>query len=187
MSTSPLHLHAGPAAGFDQPFEMLAACHDRVQRMLALLLRLAEHLPAHGADGDARQAAQDVMRYFDQAGPAHHEDEERHLFPALLAQPDGDTVAVVRRLQHEHLQMAAQWQAVRADLQAVVQGQRPASPLAELDARWRAYAALYAGHISAEDTLAYPAALALFSPAQLVAMGQEMAQRRGVPGPAALR
>jgi hypothetical protein len=48
--TSPLTLHASPAAGFDEPFEMLAGCHDRVQRMVDLLERLAGHLPRHGCD-----------------------------------------------------------------------------------------------------------------------------------------
>ena len=74
--TSPLILHAAPGAGFDQPFEMLLACHERVERMLGLLERLAQHLAEHGCTPDAAQAARDVMRYFDIAGPAHHEDEE---------------------------------------------------------------------------------------------------------------
>ena len=79
----PLVLHAAPAAGFDEPFEMLAACHERVQRMLRLLRRLAAHLGEHGADAQAAQAAVDVMRYFDEAAPRHHDDEELHVLPRL--------------------------------------------------------------------------------------------------------
>lgn len=183
MSTSPLHLHRSPSAGFDEPFEMLLACHERVQRMNALLLRLARHLPEHGADADARQAAADVLRYFDQAGPAHHEDEERHLFPALLARGDAAAVAVVQRLQADHLAMHARWQQVRADLQAVAQGRwPPAEPQAVL-LRWQAHADHYAAHIELEDHQAYPAAQALLDAPAQTAMGQEMAQRRGVPAP----
>ena len=78
-------LVASPAAGFEQPFEMLVACHERVHRMLALLGRLREHLHGHGPDTQAQQAARDVMRYFDQAAPLHHQDEELHVFPPLLA------------------------------------------------------------------------------------------------------
>ena len=33
-----------PGAGFEAPFEMLAACHERVERMLTLLARLQQHL-----------------------------------------------------------------------------------------------------------------------------------------------
>ena len=64
---------------FEQPYEMMEACHERVHRMLALLERLREHLPLHGADAQAQQAARDIMRYFDQAAPQHHTDEELQL------------------------------------------------------------------------------------------------------------
>ena len=45
-----MSLHAGPGVGFDEPFEMLVACHGRVERMLDLLERLAQHLLDQGAD-----------------------------------------------------------------------------------------------------------------------------------------
>ena len=160
---------------------MLAACHQRVERMLALLLKLAAHLPRHGADDQARAAARDVMRYFDTAGPAHHEDEERHVFPALLKQPGAPLKPLVRQLKSEHLLMNQQWQAVRATLQAVEHGQ------GELDAStlqcWQDFAALYRGHIDLEDTQAYPATANLMDDARRLAMGQEMAVRRGVAPP----
>ena len=64
-----------PAVGFEQPFAMLEACHERVQRTLTLLQRLRAHVREHGADVPAQQAARDVLRYFDIAaltrtGPA---------------------------------------------------------------------------------------------------------------------
>ena len=65
-----------PAVGFDTPFEMLEACHERVQRTLALQERLCEHLQAKGCDASAQNAAHDVLRYFDIAAPLHHEDAE---------------------------------------------------------------------------------------------------------------
>ncbi|HEX2546883.1 MAG TPA: hemerythrin domain-containing protein, partial [Ramlibacter sp.] len=104
--TQPIRLQslvASPAAGFEEPFGMLEACHERVQRMLALLQRLREHLASHGADTQAQQAARDVMRYFDQAAPLHHQDEELHVFPPLLARGSAQAVQVVRRLQEDHV------------------------------------------------------------------------------------
>lgn len=168
-----------PGAGFDEPFEMLHACHERVQRMLTLLRRLREHVRGHGPDDQARQAARDVMRYFDQAAPQHHRDEELHVFPPLLAAGDAQVAGVVRRLQADHVRMEAGWARARGVLLALEQG-----TLARLDAAQEealdAFAALYAGHIEAEETIAYPAARqALDAPAQ-AAMGQEMAARRGV-------
>lgn len=179
---SRLSLHAGPVAGFEQPFEMLAACHERVERMLCLLERLGAHLAARGDDADARQAARDVLRYFDLAGPAHHEDEERHLFPALLARGDPAQRALVRRLQAEHRQMADWWPQVRAPLVALADGHGDVADTARWRSLWAAYAALYRRHIDTEDRVAYPAARTLFDAAALQAMGREMARRRGAPG-----
>src|SRR5688572_25382640 len=65
-------LHTGPSVGFDQPFEMLAACHARMDRSLDLLGRLGRHLHDQGCDAQARSAATDVLRYFDIAAPLHH-------------------------------------------------------------------------------------------------------------------
>ena len=72
-----------PAASFDEPLEMLAACHERIEAQLGTLERLAQHLPRHGCDADARSAAAAVVRYFDTAGMLHHQDEDEDLFPLL--------------------------------------------------------------------------------------------------------
>lgn len=172
-------LTAAPAATFEQPFEMLAACHERVDRMLRLLGRLREHLAKNGADADARKAAQDVMRYFDQAAPQHHRDEELHVFPPLVAQGDPQTLALVCRLQQDHLQMEQRWGKAREVLAAIAAG--------ELDglapdhhAALDVFAGIYAGHIEAEEQLAYPAAKKLLDEHAIAAMGQEMMKRRGV-------
>lgn len=179
MTSTRLTLHAAPSAGFDEPFEMLLACHERVERMLGLLERLATHLDAQGCDDAARRAAQDVMRYFDLAGPAHHEDEERHVLPLLAAGPDAALQALAQRLRQDHQTMTGQWQAVRADLAGAAEGRWPAAPDAARTARWRAYATLYREHVRAEEALAFPAARARLDAAGQAAMGREMAARRG--------
>jgi hemerythrin-like domain-containing protein len=174
-----LTLHSAPSAGFDQPFEMLEACHERVERMLGLLERLALHLRDRGCNEEARHAARDVMRYFDQAGPAHHEDEERHVFPLLLSHAAPDLQALAERLQREHLSLTEQWQLVRADLQQVVGGAGLVAGIEAWSPRWAEFSRLYRAHIEAEETQAYPAAMPWADAAAQAAMGQEMAQRRG--------
>lgn len=179
--TQTVQFHRAPAAGFDQPFEMLAACHERVERMLGLLERLAAHLPQHGADAQARDAARDVMRYFDQAAPHHHEDEERHVLPALreAAREPGQAglAALADRLHIDHEQMAAAWAALRVPLAGIVAGHGP--PEVTLDAV-PGFAALYRAHVEREDREAFPTAASLVRGAVLEAMGEEMATRRGV-------
>ena len=146
------------------PFDVLGECHEQLQRMLRLLQWLRLHLAAMGCDAQALDAAREILPFFDQAAPAHHEDEERHVFPP--------------RLQREHLEMAELWTLVRAVLQPVAAG------------RWQAFAPddegllerfarLHDWHQAAEDELIFPAAaLCLDGPALAAAAG-DMARRRG--------
>lgn len=178
MSSTPLVLHAPPAAGFDEPFEMLDACHRRVERMLALLERLAAHLASHGCDAAAADAARDVMRYFDLAAPQHHEDEERHVLPALRA---AGAAALADRLQAEHAAMALAWAALRVPLAAIAAGRAPGG---DGLAGGPAFAAMYGAHLALEDAEAFPAVRPHLDAGALAVIGAEMAQRRGVPLPA---
>ena len=87
-----------PSASFEVPLEMLAACHQRIVQQCDTLNRLLPHLAAHGADLQAQQAAQAVLRYFDQAAVDHHADEEQDLFPALLESMAGSDAVCLREL-----------------------------------------------------------------------------------------
>jgi len=180
--TQPIRLAslvAAPAAGFEEPFGMLAACHERIERMLALLARLRTHVASDGCDAQAQQAARDVMRYFDQAAPQHHRDEELHVFPPLLAAGDPRITPVVQQLLHEHAQMEARWQPARALLLRIAEGAVQQLAPAD-DAALDAFAGLYADHLRAEEEIAYPAALLLLDAPAQQAMGEEMMRRRGV-------
>nr|WP_042301654.1 hemerythrin domain-containing protein [Paraburkholderia kururiensis] len=183
-----------PAASFDEPFEMLAACHGNAERMLRLLERLAARLAETGGDEAAQQAARDVVRYFDIAAPAHHEDEERHVFPALAAHGTPGQKHLVERLKQDHVEMSRRWQAIKLDLDQVINGQwtvktqraagRAAEPaaLAAL-ADWAAFATLYRAHIEAEESGAYPAVQISMDDTARAGMSCEMARRRSVRWP----
>lgn len=169
-----------PAVGFEQPYAMLAACHERVQRTLNLLERLLDHVAKQGHDAHSRSAAADVLRYFDRAAPLHHEDEEKHVFPRLLALGDEPLRDLVRRLQAEHAEMARLWACIRRPLLRWSAGgarDRPSAALRLLAARWQA---LYRRHIALEESRAFVAAAATMDAAALAGMGAEMqARRRG--------
>jgi hemerythrin-like domain-containing protein len=165
-------LSSSPAAGFDEPFAMLHACHERVERSLSLLERLATHVAQHGADAQAQDAARDVLRYFDIAAPQHHEDEERHVLPALRAQGQG---ALADRIAADHVAMSAAWQALRPWLLSVQQGDGGAVP-PDLPH----FAARYREHIALEECSVFAPVQAALEDAEQRGMGREMAQRRGV-------
>jgi hemerythrin-like domain-containing protein len=170
---------ATPAAGFDQPFDMLAACHERVRRSLALLERLVPHVERHGADREARDAALDVLRYFTIAAPAHHEDEERHVVPALLESDDAQAQAAARRILADHAEIRAAWAVLEPILAAIADGSPPLTTALQRGAQ--RFIDLHADHLQLEDALAFPtAAQRIDSTEARRAMGQEMAQRRGV-------
>lgn len=167
------------SAGYEQPFEMLEACHERIHRMLDLLQRLRAHVASHGADAQARQAARDVMRYFDLAAPQHHLDEERHVLPAMEASGDPALAAVAERLRRDHRAMEAGWADAREVLAALADGRLPALA-SEQDQVLTAFAALCGEHLATEEQVAFPAASSRLDAAQLEAMSQDMMRRRGV-------
>lgn len=171
-------LHNPPAVGFEQPFEMLEACHDRVRRSLALLGRLIAHIDAHDHDEQSRGAARDVLRYFDLAAPHHHDDEERHVFPRLLAAGDAALAADVARLRADHERMGALWRELRPTLQRWAEAAGPGAVDAAARVAAQAFRAAYDGHIELEEARVFPAARAGCGSAELAAMGEEMAARR---------
>ena len=173
--------HRAPAVGLDSPFEMLQACHERVNQSLALMQRLQLYLREKGLDGDARQAARDVMRYFDMAAPLHHQDEELHVFPPLLQGLDASLHTVIHQLMDDHRVMETRWATARAALNRI----------AECDiSDWTAltpeqtqaltgFASLYARHIADEEEVVSPAARACMAPTAVEGMSQDMMRRRG--------
>lgn len=169
-----------PSAGFDNPLEMLEACHQRVRQTCALVERIAEHIEDEGIDEEVRTAVASALRYFDVAGRDHHRDEEEDLFPAMLeAASPGRRVgveAVVERLQADHQALDALWADLRARLEAVVNGS--ASSLDRACAR--AFTSAYADHIAEEERLLLPLARRLLPPAAIARLGASMAARRGV-------
>jgi hemerythrin-like domain-containing protein len=170
--------HNAPAVGFEQPFEMLEACHDRVRRSLELLARLVVHVQSHGHDTRSRSAARDVLRYFDLAAPHHHEDEERHVFPRLLASGEDSLVQAVRRLRADHELMSQRWAALRPGLAAWAEDGGAGPVDAALREHAQAFQALYAAHLPIEERLVFPAARVRCDEAACAAMGSEMQQRR---------
>ncbi len=173
-----------PSAGFDEPMAMLHACHDRVRRSLDLLRRLCDRVAESRIDAAVHGAAGDVLRYFDLAAPQHHEDEEQHIFPRLLAAGGDPTLrAAVMKLQEDHLAMEAHWARLRTPLAALAAGHAASFGAAQIALAQR-FLELYTGHAETEESLVFPAAATLIDEATQRAMGEEMASRRGA-GPVA--
>ncbi len=172
------------APSFDHPLELLSACHGKIHRQLDILQKLAARLPTHGCDQQVRQAAQGILRYFDTAGQFHHQDEEENLFPTLLAldTPEkAEVKALIEDLLAQHAVMFAAWSEVRAVLVQLAEGVN--TPLPE--ALVKDLVGSYTPHIELEETRLLTLSARLLSPQQIMALGKNMAERRGAKFPAA--
>ena len=167
---------AAPAPSFDDPLGMISACHRRIEGQLATLARLQAHLPEHGNDDDARAAARAILKYFDNAAPNHHADEEQSLFPRLLALRPAGIDGLLETLHCEHAALADGWSRLRLPLSGIAAGAGAVLSAADV----AEVTAAYAAHISREDGQLIPLARRTLDPAALAAIGREMADRRGV-------
>lgn len=167
-----LHRHL---PSFEEPVEMLGACHDNVRRFSRLLVALAERLEQGPVGPETAQMAADILRYFADAAPHHHADEEQDLFPRLRELGDAALNAILDRLLEEHRHMAALWARLQPILQTLAAMR--AARLSRQEAQ--AFADLYQQHAREEDEVVYPHARHLAGEL-LQAIGRRMAERRGV-------
>jgi hemerythrin-like domain-containing protein len=165
------------APGFDRPLAVLEACHGRIAKQCDTLEKLLAHLPGHGADAQAQQAARAVLAYFDTAAVHHHDDEERNLFPLLEQAGAPGACELVETLTLEHDAQALVWRRLRVQLQAIEAG-----TAAMLDAELtRRFVDMNRTHLEFENTHVLPLAQQVLGAAELERLGRAMAARRGVP------
>ena len=168
------------APGFDQPIAVLKHCHNRIRKQLTTLERLLSHLPEHGADEAARQAAGAVLKYFEKAAHLHHDDEEQDLIPMLRAVAQGEDAATLQALApvilQDHQDMDALWQDLHEQLTAIADGS--ASTLSAPAVQ--RFSQRYTAHMEREESTMAPMAMRLFSPEQMTQLGTAMQRRRNI-------
>ena len=172
------------APDFSQPIAVLKHCHGRIRKQLATLQNLLSHLPQHGADAAAQQAAKAVIKYFSLAAPLHHEDEEDDLLPMLRASATGADAAlldkVVPEILAQHQQMDTDWLIINSQLEQIANGSSAALSAADVERLNAAYDA----HMAIEENQIAPMALRLFDAGQMTRLGNAMQVRRGIAVPA---
>jgi hemerythrin-like domain-containing protein len=170
---------------FDQPkapipgdgFEVLDACHRQTLDILAGLAGLTARLDADGPSAEDRAAAAQVVTFFSTIARQHHEDEERHVFPKMLASTDPEIVQTVLRLQQDHRWLEQDWMELKPMLQAVADGQRWYDPEAMREGV-EIFLALSREHVELEESCIYPQARVRLRTSDRREMGREMAARR---------
>ncbi|WP_434632279.1 hemerythrin domain-containing protein [Chromobacterium sp. CV08] len=166
-------LGGATAPSFEQPLEMLLACHDKIRRFCDQLDKLPPYIEQHGIDEAARNTIDDVVRYFDLAGPAHHTDEEEELFP-LIEQRVPTAVPRLEQLSAEHGYLHSCWNAIRDDLMSLRDGRIRQISHVEL----QEFARQYREHAAAEEAWLFPTAASALNADELRQAGANMARRR---------
>lgn len=138
--TPPQPPHAG-----DAPIQDFSQCHAGILGKLDMLGELPALLePA----ARAREIAEKAVDFFREAIFEHHLDEERELFPAVLASAtpgdERDLVQLIaKRLTDEHRELEKTWKRLEPELKKLAKGHPAdvhAPDVERLVARYRAHA-----------------------------------------------
>jgi len=164
-----------PAPTFDQPLDILLACHDNIRRFCDQLDKLAPHIAEHGVDESARRSIDAVVRYFDEAGPSHHNDEEEELFPILEARVPS-AAPKLEQLAAEHGYLHSCWNAIRDDLVALRNGDISVISRIEIAEFVRQYRL----HAAIEEAWLIPTADKIMTDEEKRLAGQRMSAKRQV-------
>ena len=111
----------------DAPLQDFSKCHVGFVTVLETALGLPEMIVTAAR---SRSCAADMLKMFRDRLLAHHDDEERDLFPAVLrvAQP-GDEAdrarTMVAQLVREHREIAQLWKQLEPAVQAIANGYLP--------------------------------------------------------------
>jgi hemerythrin-like domain-containing protein len=138
-------------------FDRLDSTHRAALEMLGAFERLLDRLEEHGLDDEARRAAREVLAFFAGPGRDHHAEEERVVFPGLLAAGDPELVQHVRRLQQDHGWIEEDWLELAPQVDAIANGYNWYD-LPMLRLAVPVFSALYHEHIALEEAVVYPAA-----------------------------
>lgn len=111
----------------DAPLQDFSRCHVGFVTVLETSLGLPEMLATAAR---SRACAADMLKMFHDSLLAHHDDEERDLFPAVLrvARPgeEADRArAMVEQLVGEHRDIAQLWKQLEPSVQAIANGYLP--------------------------------------------------------------
>ena len=136
-------------------FDAMDECHRQIHQHLASLDALAQRMEADDIDAAMQSQAGAIEAFFSGTSRQHHADEERLVFPPLLASSNPDLVSAVRNLQQDHGWIEENWIALAPQLRAIAQGHHWVD-LSEFHHAAAIFHDLCAGHIALEESLVYP-------------------------------
>jgi hemerythrin-like domain-containing protein len=170
-----------PPAPEASPVDDFSQCHAGIVGQLQVLDELSALLePA----ARARRIAADTTKFFREVVYEHHQEEERELFPAVIASATDGTERekverIVAALTAEHRSVEAEWERLEPKLKAVAKGQEADLLPGEIDALVQTYLA----HARYEEEEFLPLAQQILGRNRnhLAALGVALHLRHSVP------
>lgn len=141
-------------------FAALDTCHQQMLTQLKALTDLAKRIESEGIDADVQQPADQIETFFSGTSRAHHAQEEKVVFPPILAGDDETLKATVKTLQQDHGWIEENWIELSPKLRAIASGNNWFEP-AELVSQVEVFVTLVQNHIALEESTVYPAAKSL--------------------------
>ncbi len=155
-------------------FKALDSCHQLMHQHLAEMVDLLEQLESNSDSPHCRQKAKTIEVFFSEVARAHHDQEEKFVFPDLLLSSNAELVHAVQTLQQDHRWIEQNWLELAPMLRAVAQGEDWVD-MAELKHTIEVFVNLCHDHISLEESLIYPEAKARLAQ-ELASRAARMAQ-----------
>ena len=161
-------------ASWNEPIEMLYACHGKVKRFCRQLTILPDYLEKNGCNQAVKNDVQQILNYFNQSAPLHHDDEEKDFFPLLVkyvpeAQKDID------ELERQHVTLHDSWTKLSEQLQALLKDERKNIDVTLINH----FVSSYGKHITLEEPL-FELGKQHLSESELREIGDIMSARRRV-------
>ncbi|HEY8906741.1 MAG TPA: hemerythrin domain-containing protein [Rhodoferax sp.] len=153
-------------------FQALDACHQQIHEHLEKLTSVLEQMQAGAEEVQYRDVVRVIEAYFSATARQHHADEEKNVFPKLLASDNAELVHAVCTLQQDHGWIEQNWLELAPMLRAIADGEDWVD-MAELQHNVEVFLALMHDHILLEETLIYPEAKGQFA-VELAARAQRM-------------
>jgi len=166
-------LTSDPAPDFDDPINLLKACHQRILGFCDLLKKIVAHAAQDDISSEVHQAAQKVHRYFSTAGQYHTEDEEQDLFP-LLIDSSPETAPIIDELREQHIAIHTTW----VQLAPVLSRPTLINETPEFETWVNTFCEAYHEHIQIEETELFAVAEQILGAEQLRQLGENMKARR---------
>jgi hemerythrin-like domain-containing protein len=157
-------------------FTALDGFHRKTLAMLDELSNLVAKVEVDGLDPQTCARAARLVAFFSSGPREHHEDEERHVFPVLVASGDPDAIQAVLRLQRDHDWLEENWFELGPHLEAIACG-FVSYDIDVLREGVAVLTALYQDHIELEESFVYPEAERRMVEREHREMGREMAAR----------